>query len=190
MLPFALSMVVGPCLGARIGRYATGPTSTLLTAVAAPSGEFSWVAFGMVVTGLGAGVLNGDTQKAIMACVLSHRTGMASGISTTTRFTAIVTSIGVLGAALSSRARTAIDVATLCHSSGKACVDAQFMMELLAGDIGHALSGFAPGFQPAMRSIASASLASGFASALNVAGILALVISVAIWQLAKLSRPT
>jgi EmrB/QacA subfamily drug resistance transporter len=200
MLPFALSMVIGPYLGARIGRYATGLTSTLsvglalvglgnlLTAAVAPSGEYSWVAVGMIVTGLGAGVLNGDTQKAIMACVPPDRTGMASGISTTTRFTAIVTSIGVLGAVLASRARTTIDEATACHTSGKACVDTQFMSELLAGDLGHALARVTPTLQPVMKSIAPASFASGFSSALSVAGILALVISVVIWQLARRGR--
>jgi hypothetical protein len=134
-------------------------------------------------------VLNGDTQKAIMACVPAHRTGMASGISTTTRFTAIVTSIGVLGAVLASRARSAIDAATSCYTAGKACVDAQFMSDLLAGDIGHALARLAPGLQQAMRSIAPASFASGFASALSVAGMLALTISVAIWLLAGRRRP-
>jgi EmrB/QacA subfamily drug resistance transporter len=197
MLPFALAMIVGPWLGARIGRYVTGPTSTLstglalvglgnlLTAVAAPSGEYGWVAVGMIVTGLGAGVLNGDTQKAIMACVPPHRTGMASGISTTTRFMAIVTSIGVLGAVLASRARSAIDAAMPCHASGPACVDARFMSDLLAGDIGHAIAQLAPDAQLAMRSIAPASFASGFSSALAVAGCLALVIAAAIWLLAR-----
>ncbi|MFP6561213.1 MFS transporter [Paraburkholderia sp. B3] len=200
MLPFALSMIVGPYLGARIGRHVTGSISTLsaglalvglgnlFTAVAAPSGEYGWVAVGMIVTGLGAGVLNGDTQKAIMACVPPHRTGMASGISTTTRFTAIVTSIGVLGAVLASRARSAIDAATPCHTSGNACVDAPFMSDLLAGDLSHALARLAPDLQLAMKSVAPASFASGFASALSVAGLFALAISAAIWLLAGRSR--
>ncbi|WP_322060039.1 MFS transporter [Paraburkholderia sp. J63] len=201
MLPFALAMVVGRWVGARIAPHATGPTSmlsiglvlvgagNLLTAVAAQAGEYGSVAFGMIVTGLGAGVLNGDTQKAIMACVAPHRTGMASGISTTTRFTAIVTSIGVLGAVLASRARSAIDAAMPCHAAGKACVDAPFMSDLLAGDIGHALARLAPELQPVMRSIAPAGFASGFASALSVAGVLALVIAVAIWLLARRRCP-
>jgi hypothetical protein len=196
MLPFALSMIVGPYLGAQIARRLPGATSTLsvglgivgignlLTAAIAPSGEYYWVALGMMVTGLGAGVLNGDTQKAIMGCVPSHRTGMASGISTTTRFTAVVTSIGVLGAVLASRARAAIDAATLCHGPGSACVDAKFMSDLLAGDVDHALARLAPDVRRAVAPIAPAGFATGFASALEVAGFLALVIAVAIWLLA------
>ena len=200
MLPFALSMIVGPYLGARIGRYLTATTSTLsvglvmvgagnlLTAAVAPSSDYAWVALGMIVTGLGAGVLNGDTQKAIMACVPPHRTGMASGISTTTRFTAIVTSVGVLGAVLASRTQSAIDAAVSCGPSRGACVDARFMSDLLAGDIGHALSRLAPDVQHAMTLIAPAGFATGFAAALDVAGCLALVVSLLIWLLAGRSQ--
>jgi EmrB/QacA subfamily drug resistance transporter len=196
MLPFALSMIVGPYLGARIGKRLTGPTSTLsvglvlvglgnlLTAAVAPAVGYGWVAVGMIVTGLGAGVLNGDTQKAIMACVPSHRTGMASGISTTTRFTAIVTSIGVLGAVLAARTRDAIDAAATCHGAGSPCVDASFMSDLLAGDVDHALTRLAPDLQQAMASAAPAGFASGFAAALAVAGCLALAVSAVIWLLA------
>lgn len=200
MLPFALSMIVGPYLGARIGRSFTALTSTLvvglamvgagnlLTAAVAPSSDYAWVALGMIVTGLGAGVLNGDTQKAIMACVPSHRTGMASGISTTTRFTAIVTSVGVLGAVLASRTRFAIDAAMPCGGSGGACVDSRFMSNLLAGDIGHALAGLAPDVQRAMTLVAPVGFAKGFAAALDVAGCLALVVALLVWLLAARGR--
>jgi hypothetical protein len=156
----------------------------LLTAAFAPSAQYLWVAVAMIVTGLGAGVLNGDTQKAIMACVPSHRTGMASGISTTTRFTAIVTSIGVLGAVLASGTRTSIDAAMHCNRSGDTCVDARFMSDLLAGDLSHALGRLAPALQQTLRPIAPVSFAQGFAAALNVAGCFALAIAVAIWLLA------
>ncbi|MEC5409183.1 MFS transporter [Paraburkholderia sp. MPAMCS5] len=202
MLPFALSMIVGPYVGARIGRHVTASTSTLsiglvlvgagnlLTATLAQLNDYGWTALGMIVTGLGAGVLNGDTQKAIMACVPSHRTGMASGISTTTRFTAIVTSVGVLGAVLASRTQSAIDTAMSCGASGRTCVDARFMSDLLAGDIGHALSRLAPDVQRAMASIAPAGFATGFAAALSVAGCLALVVALVIWLLAGRRRTT
>lgn len=196
MLPFALAMIVGPYVGARIGPYLAGTASTLtvglamvglgnwITAAATSTGEYGWVALGMIVTGLGAGVLNGDTQKVIMACVPAHRTGMASGISTTTRFTAIVTSVGVLGAVLASRTRIAIDTATSCHAASGTCVDARFMSDLLAGDIGHALNRLAPDARQVMASIAPAGFADGFSTALGVAGALALAIAAVIWLLA------
>jgi EmrB/QacA subfamily drug resistance transporter len=201
MLPFALSMIVGPYVGARIGRHLANVTSTLwiglilvgagnlLTAAIAQSADYTWVALGMIVTGLGAGVLNGDTQKAIMACVPTHRTGMASGISTTTRFTAIVTSVGVLGAVLASRTQSAIDTALQCEASGRACVDAQFMSDLLAGDIGHALTRLAPDAGRAMTTIAPAGFAAGFAAALSVAGCLALAVAGLVRLLGGSSAP-
>ncbi|QGZ64795.1 MFS transporter [Paraburkholderia acidisoli] len=195
MLPFALSMIAGPYLGARIARRFRGATSTLsiglglvgignlATAALAPAGHYAWVALGMIVTGLGAGVLNGDTQKAIMACVPAHRTGMASGISTTTRFTAIVSSVGVLGAVLAARTRGALDATAACAHAVSACVDASFMSDLLAGDLAHALARVAPEGRAAMAGAAPASFASGFAAALAVAGVLAVAVALAVWLL-------
>lgn len=122
MLPFAFAMIVGPSIGAALaarvssggvlagglaGGLALIGAGNLLTAALTASGDYRLVALGMFVTGCGAGIMNGDTQKAIMACVPPHRTGMASGISTTTRFSAIVTAVGVLGAVLAARARAA-----------------------------------------------------------------------------------
>src|ERR1700692_4804979 len=120
MLPFAICMILGPRLGAVLSQrfsstallvlgLALIAAGNLLTAFVARDARFVLIAFATCVTGLGAGVLNGDTQKAIMACVPAHRTGMASGISTTTRFTAIVMSVGVLGAVLAWRTQSVMD---------------------------------------------------------------------------------
>ncbi len=101
----------------------------------------------MVVTGLGAGIMNGDTQKAIMACVPPDRTGMASGISTTTRFTAIVTSVGVLGAVLAARTHAAFLAGTPMTPDVKAALDAGFMSRVLAGDMAQATAHLPPALQ-------------------------------------------
>jgi hypothetical protein len=47
-------------------------------------------AWGMPVTGLGAGMLNGDVVKVGMSVVPPERAGVASGISGTVRFSGIV----------------------------------------------------------------------------------------------------
>jgi EmrB/QacA subfamily drug resistance transporter len=194
MLPFAVAMVVGPYLGARMGRrlavasmlsvgLALVGVGNLMTAAVAAWGEYGLVAAGMVVTGLGAGVLNGDTQKAIMACVPPHRTGMASGISTTTRFTAIVTSIGALGAVLAWRTHAALDAALDDHPAVKARLGAGFMSDLLAGDLGHAMARLPPDVRALVEPVAPVSFADGFAAALAVAGCLALAVAGAVWLL-------
>lgn len=207
MLPFALAMVVGPYLGASLARrvppmtllsaglltIALGNLLTALAAAGPSSGGWAWlaqdgaryacVAAGMIVTGLGAGILNGDTQKAIMACVPSGRTGMASGISTTTRFTAIVTSVGVLGAVLAGRAHALFIAAAPLTPDVKAALDAGFMSRVLAGDTAQATAHLPPGLRAALASAAHASFAGGFAAALCVAGLVAASVAMGVWLL-------
>ncbi len=195
MLPFALAMVVGPRIGAALSArfssmalLATGllliGAGNLTTALVAGDAHYWLVGIGMVVTGCGAGVLNGDTQKAIMACVPPNRTGMASGISTTTRFTAIVTSVGVLGAVLAARTQVALHARVAADPTLAAQADAGFMSHVLAGDLAHATASLPPATRGLLAAAARESFASGFSSALCVAGLLAVVIAVAVWLIA------
>jgi predicted MFS family arabinose efflux permease len=195
MLPFAIAMVVGPHIGASLSRrippmmlltlgLATIGAGNLLTALFAGMSSYGMIAVGMIVTGLGAGVLNGDTQKAIMACVPPNRTGMASGISTTTRFTAIVTSVGVLGAVLATRTHAALDIHASSLADPQRVLDATFLSRLLAGDLAHAGGSLAGPQGVAIMRIARESFASGFAASLGVAGVCALTIAAAVWLLA------
>lgn len=195
MLPFALAMVVGPYIGAALGRRipALGMLSAgllvialgnVLTALMVSGERYTWVALGMIVTGLGAGILNGDTHKAFMACVPPERTGMASGISTTTRFTAIVTSVGVLGAVLAARTHAAFIAATPLTSDVKAALDAGFVSRVLAGDTAQATAHLPPALRAALTSAAHASFADGFAAALCVAGLVAASVAACVWLLA------
>jgi EmrB/QacA subfamily drug resistance transporter len=195
MLPFALAMVVGPYVGAALGRrippmilLSVGllliALGNLLTALAANGERYAWVACGMIVTGLGAGVLNGDTQKAIMACVPPERTGMASGISATTRFTAIVTSVGVLGAVLAARTHTAFVAATPLTPPVRAALDAGFLSRVMAGDTAQAAGQLAPALRATLTMAAHASFAEGFAAALGVAAVVAAVVAAGVWLLA------
>jgi hypothetical protein len=194
MLPFAIAMIVGPHIGSalatRVSSHAVLTLGLLLigvgnwvTAFVARDAQYGWVGFGMLVTGIGAGLLNGDTQKAIMACVPTHRTGMASGISTTTRFTAIVTSVGVLGAVLAARTRMGLasSMAAMPIAGGK--LDADFLSSVLAGDVTQATSHLPPAARMLIAAASRASFASGFASALCVAGLLAVVIAAGVWIL-------
>ncbi|MEK6423400.1 MAG: MFS transporter [Burkholderia gladioli] len=199
MLPFAVAMVAGPYLGAWLARRRAGSpmlaaglvlvgAGNLLTAAVASAAGYGWVALGMVVTGLGAGVLNGDTQKAIMACVPAERTGMASGISTTTRFAAIVTSIGVLGAVLAARTHAALGSALAAHPAALPALDAGFMSDLLAGDPAHAIAALPAAVRDAVAAAAPGGFASGFAAALAVAGCLAIAVAAAVWWLGARAR--
>jgi EmrB/QacA subfamily drug resistance transporter len=195
MLPFAIAMVIGPRIGAALGRHlppmtllslglATIGAGDLVTALFAGMSSYGLIAAGMLVTGLGAGVLNGDTQKAIMACVPANRTGMASGISTTTRFTAIVTSVGVLGAVLATRTHAALDAHAFSLADPGIVLDEAFLSRLLAGDLAHAsaMPGGAAG--ATIVRMARESFASGFSASLCVAGMCALAVAALVWLLA------
>jgi hypothetical protein len=157
----------------------------LLTAWVAGDASYALVALGMVVTGLGAGIMNGDTQKAIMACVPPDRTGMASGISTTTRFTAIVTSVGVLGAVLAARTHAAFLAGTQMTPDVKAALEAGLMSRMLAGDLAQATAHLPPAPRSALVSAAHTSFASGFAAALYLAAAVGVSIAVGIWLLGR-----
>jgi len=195
MLPFALAMVVGPYVGAVLSRrlsamavLSTGllliGTGNFLTALVAGEARYGLVAIGMVVTGLGAGVLNGDTQKAIMGCVPPNRTGMASGISTTTRFTAIVTSVGVLGAVLAARTQSAFYARPELTPALRSTLDASFLSRVLAGDAAEASAHLPSAMRASLTAAVHASFASGFAAALYVAAAIAAVIALAVHLLA------
>lgn len=205
MLPFALAMVVGPYIGAALSKRL--PAMTLLSAgllligagdlftalCAAPimgDAHYGFVALGMIITGIGAGVLNGDTQKAIMACVPPDRTGMASGISTTTRFTGIVSSVGVLGAVLAARTQSVFNARPEVTSVIRRELDAGFMSRVLAGDAAGATAHLSPAAGAALRSAAHISFASGFAAALYLAGLAAIAIAVSVRVLAGRATPT
>lgn len=191
MLPFALAMIVGPSLGAALS--ARAPAATVLgcglaligignfaTAALAGASHYGLVALGMMITGCGAGILNGDTQKAIMACVPPERTGMASGISTTTRFSAIVTSVGVLGAVLAEQTHAAL-AARVAHAPALlGALDPHFMSSLLAGDLAQAIRGLPPRTGAPLAHIAPGGFASGFSVALCASGAFALAAAVAV----------
>jgi EmrB/QacA subfamily drug resistance transporter len=204
MLPFALAMVVGPYIGAALSKHLSTTTllstgllligagnlfTALCSAPFAGEARYGFVALGMVITGLGAGVLNGDTQKAIMACVPPNRTGMASGISTTTRFTAIVGSVGILGAVLAARTRTAFYARPEVTATLRSELDTGFMSRVLAGDVAGATAHLPPAAAAALLRAAHASFANGFAAALYLAGVAALAIAVGVRVLAGRAAP-
>ncbi|CAM2340161.1 MFS transporter [Burkholderia vietnamiensis] len=200
MLPFALAMIVGPSLGAKLaarmssggvlaGGLALIGVGNLATALLTAGADYRLVALGICVTGCGAGIMNGDTQKAIIACVPRNRTGMASGISTTTRFSAIVTAVGVLGAVLAGSTHAQLVRRLSAMPDVRAFVDARFMSSLLAGDLTQALARLPPTAARVLHDVAPAAFAAGFSTALTVSGVLALAgAAVAYWLLVQPMR--
>ncbi|WP_296002918.1 MFS transporter [Rugamonas sp.] len=111
-LPFALPMFVVPRIGAGAGvssrtlicaGLAITVSANLAMALLA-DGQASYLGFAlaMVVAGAGAGLLNGETAKAMQGALPANRSGVASGISATTRFMALLFGVAGLGALLVS----------------------------------------------------------------------------------------
>ena len=115
MLPMALPLFIVPrIVTSHLSHRLTG--RVLLTAGLALVGaglafmalvagihSYTWMLWGMLVSGIGAGLLNGETTKVGMTVIPAERAGMASGISGTMRFTGIVLGFAALGVVLFSR---------------------------------------------------------------------------------------
>jgi EmrB/QacA subfamily drug resistance transporter len=184
MLPFALAMMVFPRVGAMLTRFmplhglmALGLgvvcAGNAIVAVAASISSYWLVLAGMVVTGSGAGILNGNTQKAIMRCVSTERSGMASGISTATRFAGIVLAVACLGGVLVQRTGSYFhDALTAAHLALPPNAR-DIVQRAVAGDGSQALQSWAID----TRALASHALQSGFAQAFAAAMAIAALIA-------------
>jgi EmrB/QacA subfamily drug resistance transporter len=194
MLPFALAMLIFPQAGRLLGRRLQ-PYHILalgLAIVALGDGLIGWaasrhlaamVALGMAVLGSGGGLLNGETQKAIMGSVPPHRAGMASGLSTTTRFSGILLGFAGLGAVLAGAAKPIL-VAGACRPGGPLCADAAgFADRVVAGDAARAITMLPAGAHDAAVALARDGYGHGFGIALYGASGLALVLAVVVLAL-------
>ncbi|WP_188093659.1 MFS transporter [Marinobacter salinexigens] len=97
LLPFSVAMFLLPSLARRLsgrldsawllgsGLLVIGAGNFWLS-LAASMGNPVWSFIGMGILGVGGGLINGETQKAILGSLPVARQGMGSGISTTARF--------------------------------------------------------------------------------------------------------
>lgn len=200
MLPFALAMLVFPQVGRRLSRWldskgiltlglAIVALGNALMAYAALQSGQAMVIIGMALLGTGGGLLNGETQKAIMGNVPPHRAGMASGISTTARFSGILLGFGGLGAVLASNTGAAIRAAA---EAAHLPVDDAFIGRVVAGDIQDAVAAYPSSAWDALADIARVAYGAGFSGAFllaaSSAGICALLVFLSMRRSGK--RPT
>lgn len=112
MLPFALPMFLVPRLGAKLsvaprtlltaGLCITAAGNILMALLADADASYYEFALAMIVAGTGAGILNGETAKAVQGAVPPNQSGVGSGIASTIRFTSLLFSVAALGAVLVS----------------------------------------------------------------------------------------
>ncbi|MNN69989.1 hypothetical protein D3C81_1858170 [compost metagenome] len=122
-----------------------------------------------------------------MACVPRERTGMASGLSTTTRFGAIVLAIGVLGGVLATRSGQLLYDSMAAVAPAQLGQVAAMATRVAAGDLQAALAVLEPGLREAVAPLARQAFMGGFEAVLQAAGVAALLFAVLVGTL--LSRP-
>lgn len=194
MLPFALAMMIFPRLGVVLSRRMPlhGVMALGMAVVCAGNATVAFAAFtgswwltlaGMLMTGSGAGLLNGNTQKGIMLCVPRERAGMASGISTTTRFSAIVLAIACLGSVLSLRTESYLKDALTTTGLTVPANLPEVVGHMVAGDSAAALTGLGNSKQALL--VAHTGFAHAFALLMLLAAVIAAASGVALYWLMK-----
>lgn len=189
MLPIAVPLFVVPRLvAAHLTHRLSG--RTLLTAgLAIIAAGLTWVGLevphlhylsllpGLLLMGVGAGLLNGETAKVSMSAIPPERAGMASGISGTLRFSGIVIGFAVFGAILFAH----IAEQVTAGMPAAAEVDAPTLIRAIgAGN----LSGFN---SPALHELALNSFSGGYQAVLYVAATLALIAACLAWLLIRVA---
>lgn len=195
MLPFALTMLLFPRIGMRLSARLNASSmlalglvlvgiGNLLSAWASTTPSYLPFALAIAITGSGAGLLNGDTQKNIMACVPHARSGMASGISTTTRFASIVLAFGLLGGLLAHRTQSLFEYA-LGENADTHGLSARIIPHVIAGDLSGAMAGLSEAMHAVLEPLARTSFAGGFSWILGIAGVVALLSALVIYLFMK-----
>ena len=133
---------------------------------------------GMLLTGIGAGLLNGETTKVGMTVIPKERSGMASGVSGTVRFSGLVIGIAALGAVLyggvTDAVRRALPEVGFSDSL-------RLVQDITAGQLAGATL---PGHDAAaVRAIAETAFASGYQWLFLAAALFMLVSTLLTWRL-------
>jgi EmrB/QacA subfamily drug resistance transporter len=127
-----------------------------------PGSTWTHLLTGMIVSGIGAGLVNVPLAATAVGVVEPARAGMASGINTTFRQVGTATGVAALGSIFASHIRTSV-TAGLHHAVGLHAA-AGIGHAVAAGRLGTAVAAAKPALRP---TIAHAGLA-GFVGGLNL----------------------
>jgi EmrB/QacA subfamily drug resistance transporter len=199
MLPFALPMMLAPRLSKELSRRYSGRAilscglaitfagNLMFWAVARADLTYSIFVMSMLVAGVGAGLLNGETVKVIQGAVPADRAGMASGLASTTRFIGILVAVAGLGAVL-ARA-TAETFSSAARAAGINSEVAQNAAKhVTSGDLSGALGLLPAPLRGSLETAGSRAFSEGFASASFVAALAAAVALVLTYWLVSSSE--
>lgn len=194
MLPLALPLFIVPrivtsLLSHRVsGRVlltaGLGLVSAGLGFVALVAGHLDYhlMLAGMLMAGIGAGLLNGETTKVGMTVIPAERAGMASGISGTMRFTGIVLGFAALGVVLFSRISAVITAALPALDD---VARSGLIRDVASGDLSG--GGIASASGTALHALALKGFAEGYATLFAASAVLCLIAAILCWRLVRAS---
>jgi EmrB/QacA subfamily drug resistance transporter len=191
MLPMALPLFVVPRITtSQLSHRFTGrallASGLLLVAaglglVALGTGlDYRTMLAGMLVAGIGAGLLNGETTKVGMTVIPPTRAGMASGISGTMRFTGIAIGFAAFGVVLFSRISAAITAALpLLGDDDRIALT----RAVVSGDLSG--TGIGQASDTVLRAVATESFDAGYATLFTVSAGFCLLAAALTWWLVR-----
>ena len=133
---------------------------------------------GMFVAGVGMAFLNGETTKVGMTVIPKERSGMASGVQGTVRFSGLVIGIAVLGAILFGKVAATIADALPNFAEGDRL---RLVRDITAGDLSG--SGVPGTDAVTLHELSLNSLAAGYQAIFLTAGIFLLAAAMLAWRL-------
>jgi EmrB/QacA subfamily drug resistance transporter len=187
MLPFALPMVLAPRITTRLSaRFSGRALLTVGLAIAFVGNLLFWFVaraqlpysvfiLSMLVAGAGAGLLNGQTVKVLGGAVPPDRSGMASGLASTTRFIGILVSVAAMGAILSNVVERNFNSDAMKVGFNPATTQ-QVIKRVTSGDLAGALNEQIPAqVRQTLERAGIAAFSNGFSAATLFAAILGLI---------------
>jgi EmrB/QacA subfamily drug resistance transporter len=190
MLPYAIPLFLLPRVGARASvrhgeRWVLAlglvfvAAGDLLLACSAPVLRYPLFASAMAVSGIGAGLLNGQTAQTLQGTIPTERGGMAGGLAATVRFAAILLSVALLGIVLSHAA--ILDFVRRAGPATSVADATPLVRRVIAGD--------PSGLTTTVRDLARLSVATGIGWLMVAAGIVAAASAALVWRLVPVSAP-
>lgn len=189
MLPMAVPLFVLPRL---VARYLTHLWSgrALITIglglvglgmlwVGITAYDFNYLSMisGMLIAGIGAGFLNGETAKVSMTVIPPERAGMAAGVGGTIRFSGIVVGFAALGAILFAGVQSSLRALSV---NDPALDLAAVTQRVVAGDLPGAVK-----MSAGLKDIVQTSFAAGYQAVFLSSAAVAILAAVASWLLVR-----
>jgi EmrB/QacA subfamily drug resistance transporter len=138
-----------------------------------PASDWTHLIPGLVLSGIGAGLVNVPLASTAVGVVEPARAGMASGINSTLRQVGTATGVAALGSLLATQLRSTV-TSDLSHSSLAAGAHG-LAQTISRGEVASAIGHVAPSAREMLAHTARAGFVSGLNEILLIAGIVAFV---------------